>query len=150
MVQLVLNLAHALVPGAFTRRIHTKVSHDTTFWEKLLQCLFPVLPVFCQKVLIDGAGGGIDTAVLFRIIKQFLTRGSVIRIRLVLEHLQFALQAGDLGIKGRDFASLCFQQSDSRRKSSSVAQFLNRGRLLSSSKFMLFSFCGLCSRLLNI
>lgn len=112
MVQLVLNLAHALVPGAFTRRIHTKVSHDTTFWEKLLQCLFPVLPIFCQKVLIDGAGGGIDTAVLFRIIKQFLTRGSVIRIRLVLEHLQFALQAGDLGIKGRDSASLCFQQSD--------------------------------------
>ena len=112
MVQLVLNLAHALVPGAFTRRIHTKVGHDTTFGGKLLQCLFPVLPVFCQKVLIDGAGGGIDTAVLFRIIKQFLTRGSVIRIRLVLEHLQFALQAGDLGIKGRDFASLRFQQSD--------------------------------------
>ena len=112
MVQLVLNLAHALVPGAFTRRIHTKVGHDTTFGGKLLQCLFPVLPVFCQKVLIDGAGSGIDTAVLFRIIKQFLTRGSVIRIRLVLEHLQFALQAGDLGIKGRDFASLRFQQSD--------------------------------------
>ena len=112
MVQLVLNLAHALVPGAFTRRIHTKVGHDTTFGGKLLQCLFPVLPVFCQKVLIDGAGGGIDTAVLFRIIKQFLTRGSVIRIRLVLEHLQFALQAGDLGIKGRDFASLRLQQSD--------------------------------------
>ena len=67
MVQLVLNLAHALVPGAFTRRIHTKVGHDTTFGGKLLQCLFPVLPVFCQKVLIDGAGGGIDTAVLFRI-----------------------------------------------------------------------------------
>ena len=143
MVQLVLNLAHALVPGAFTRRIHTKVSHDTTFWEKLLQCLFPVLPIFCQKVLIDGAGGGIDTAVLFRIIKQFLTRGSVIRIRLVLEHLQFALQAGTLP------ASVS-SSPISRRKSSSVAQFLNRGRLLSSSKFMLFSFCGLCSRLLNI
>ena len=52
MVQLVLNLAHALVPGAFTRRIHTKVGHDTTFGGKLLQCLFPVLPVFCQKVLM--------------------------------------------------------------------------------------------------
>ena len=139
MVQLVLNLAHALVPGAFTRRIHTKVGHDTTFGGKLLQCLFPVLPVFCQKVLIDGAGGGIDTAVLFRIIKQFLTRGSVIRIRLVLEHLQFALQAGDLGIKGRDFASLRFQQSDFTQ------EIVIRRTVLEPR-----TSCGLCSRLLNI
>ena len=116
MFQLVLNLGHALVPGTFICRVHTQVGHDFTFRGEFLQRLFPVFTVLGQKVLIDGAGGGVDTPVILRVIKQFLTGGGFIRIRLVPELLQLTLQAGDFGIKARNFPGFRFQKPDLTEK----------------------------------
>ena len=45
-------------------RVHTQVGHDFTFRGEFLQRLFPVFAVLGQKVLIDGAGGGVDLSLI--------------------------------------------------------------------------------------